>query len=109
MRDRLIFVSSLAAAILNIILWLMLAGKFGFSSGKIPLHFNVIYGIDFLSSTRQIYQLPLAGLVIGLVNSFLALQLYQREKLLSYFLAFSAAVVQVLLLAAAFSLIVLNV
>ena len=108
LKDRLIFVSLVLAVILNIILWLLLAGKFGFSSYRIPLHFNVVYGIDFLGSSRQIYEIPLAGLAVGLVNSFLAMQIYGREKLLAYFLTFSSLAVQIFLLAGAASLIVLN-
>lgn len=108
MRDRLIFVSTLTSAILNIILWFIVAGKFGFSADKVALHFNVVYGIDFLGSARQIYQIPLAGLVIGLVNFFLSVKIYAREKLFSYILSLAGLAVQILLLVAVLVLAILN-
>jgi len=107
-KDRLIFVSVVSGVILNIILWLMLGGKFGWSGERIPLHFNVVYGIDFLGSTREVYQIPLAGLVLLAVNTFLSSKLYSREKIFSYFLSFSAAVLQIILIIAAAALAVLN-
>ncbi|OGE79201.1 MAG: hypothetical protein A2751_04375 [Candidatus Doudnabacteria bacterium RIFCSPHIGHO2_01_FULL_46_14] len=107
-KDRLIFVSFVISAILNIILWLMLAGKFGWSAEKIPLHFNVAYGIDYLGTARQVYEIPLTGLVLLAINTLLAVKLYSREKLFSYFLSFGSIVLQLILSAAALSLIVLN-
>jgi hypothetical protein len=108
LKDRLIFVSTLSAAILNIILWLILAGKFGFSGARVPLHYSVVYGIDFLGSARKIYEIPLTGAAAGLINFWLAGLLYEREKLFAYLLSFSSAVLQLILLAGALALVVLN-
>ncbi|OGE76921.1 MAG: hypothetical protein A3C85_01275 [Candidatus Doudnabacteria bacterium RIFCSPHIGHO2_02_FULL_48_21] len=108
LKDRLIFVSVVFGIILNIILWLLLGGKFGWSAEKIPLHFNVVYGIDFLGSTRQVYEIPLTGIVLLVINSILAIKFYPRSKLFSYFLSFSALAMQAVLIVAATALIVLN-
>lgn len=107
-KDRLIFVSGIAAAILNIILWLAVGGKFGLSTEKIPLHFNVVYGIDLLGAARQLYLLPLTGGVLLAVNVWLSSILFPREKLYSYFLSVSAALIQGILLIAVVAIIVLN-
>jgi len=107
-QDRLIFVSFILSAILNIILWLMLAGKFGWSGERVPLHFNVVYGIDYLASARQVYQIPLAGLALLAINALLAMRIYPREKLFSYFLGFGTAALQLILIVSAVTLIVLN-
>lgn len=108
LTDRLIFVSFLAGIIINIILWVLLAGKFGFSTRPVPLHFNVVYGIDFVKSSRTIYQLPLAGLTIVFLNLFLARLLYEREKPLSYVLCVAAGVVQGILLIGGVAIAILN-
>lgn len=108
MKDRLIFVSTLGSVILNIILWLVVAGKFGLSRDRITLHYSAIYGTDFLGSARNIYLIPLAGLAVAAVNSWLAWATYRREKLFAYMLSFAGFVAQLLLLAAAAALVVLN-
>ncbi|MBI4050019.1 MAG: hypothetical protein HY398_01060 [Candidatus Doudnabacteria bacterium] len=108
LRDRLIFVSLLIAFFVNIILWAVLLGKFGFAGRSIPLHYNVVSGVDFVNSSRRVYQLPLAGLLIFFVNVFLGRLLYDREKLLGYVLIFAAAAAQGILLVAGVALATLN-
>src|SRR3989344_1804670 len=92
MKDRLIFVSTLGSVILNIILWLVVAGKFGLSRDRITLPYSAIYGTDFLGSARNIYLIPLAGLAVAAVNSWLAWATYRREKLFAYMLSFAGFV-----------------
>ncbi len=104
LKDRLILVSFLSGLALNIILWIGLLSNFGFAAKPVPLHFNIVFGIDFLGSSRKIYQLPGASLLILVLNFFLAKTIYQSEKLFSYFLSVAAAIIQVLLFLAALSL-----
>ena len=107
-HDKLILVSYLASLLLNIILWLTFASKYALSAEKIPLHFNIIYGIDFLGGARKIYQIPAAGLVVLLANAILGKLLFFREKLFAYFLGFAAVLVQTIIFFAAISLLILN-
>lgn len=107
-RDRLVLVSLAAALVVNIILWLAVFGKFGYSRELIPLHFNIVYGIDFVGSARELYELPLSGLLLLGVNFYLGKTLYPREKLFAYFLSFAALLVQILLGIAVLTLLVLN-
>lgn len=109
LKDRLIFVSLLAAAVSNIILWVALGGKFGWSVEKIPLHFNVIYGIDLVAESRLLYVMPLIGAFLLGLNAGLASFLYPQNKLQSYFLCFAALLLQIVLLLGVFVIIVLNV
>ena len=109
MKDRLILVSTRAGIVLNIILWLVLVGKFGISSSRVPLHYNVVYGIDFSGSSWKVYTIPFTGLSILLVNHFLAGIIGEREKVFAYLLSFAIPAVQLLLLVAGISLVALNV
>lgn len=108
-KDRLIFVSLVFAIVFNIILWVLLAGKFGVNDERVALHFNVVYGIDFLGSSRNVYELPAAGLVILIVNTFLGGWVYERQKLFTYFLFFGSFFIQIIILMSAAALIFLNV
>ena len=107
-KDRLIFVSTLLAAIVNSILWLVISGKFGWSAEKIPLHFNVVYGIDLLGPAWQLYVLPLTGAVLLGINFLLSAVLYPREKLYAYFLTNASLFVQAVLLVALVLIFAIN-
>lgn len=107
LRDKLILVSFSAAAVANIILWAILFIKFGLSREIVPLHASVIYGIDLVGSSRNVYQIPALGLVIVILNLYLARLFFHYEKLLAYFLAVSSVAVQALLLVAGIALIII--
>lgn len=106
--DRLILVSLGVGFFVNIVLWATLFSKFGFGREAVPLHFNVVYGIDLVGSSRKLYQLGLIGLLILILNAILAHILYSLHKLFSYFLIFAAASAQVLLLVAGLALTTLH-
>ncbi len=108
LRDRLILVSLTSGAVLNIIIWILAISKFGYTQETMPLHYSVVYGIDFVSSSRQIYQLPGAGLVIWLVNTWLGRMVFKEEKIFSYFLIVGSAFGQLILLLALLTLVILN-
>ncbi len=108
LRDRSILVSLGVSLLINIILWILLWSKFGYSQDLIPLHFNVVYGIDFVGAARKLYQLPGAGLSILAVNFYLGKWLYEQEKLFSYFFVFVALAAQLMLAVALAPLLILN-
>ena len=108
LRDRLILVSLTSGAVLNIIIWILAISKFGYTQETVPLHYSVVYGIDFVSSSRQIYQLPAAGLVIWLVNAWLGRMVFQEGKIFSYFLIVGSVFGQLILLLALLTLVILN-
>lgn len=108
LSDRLIFVSLLAALLINIILWVVLSSKFGLSTRAAPLHWSVIYGIDFVGSSRAVYELPLTGLAIFFVNASLAKLLHSHEKILAYILVLVSLTVECALLIGGVAITVLN-
>ena len=104
-KEVLVWVSFGGALLGNIILWVVLLSKFGFSQESAPLHFSVISGIDLVGSTRNLYQIPSFGLLAILINFFLHFLLGPQEKPLRWFLAAAALAVQVFLLIAVLALI----
>ncbi len=103
-----IFIPIALGLLFNIVLWALTIGKFGYSQDPIPLHFNIVYGIDYIGASYNIYQIPLLGLIILLLNFWLARVLNRREKLLSHFLLIAGALTNAILLIADIALIILN-
>jgi len=107
-QDRLVLISLGLSLLLNIILWIILTSKFGFTSELMPLHFNIVYGIDLVGKTYRVYQLPAAGLGIFLINCLLGKSIYPVIKLFSYFLVFAALAIQIVLFITSLGLVFLN-
>lgn len=107
-KNRLILISSSCALFVNIVLWIVLLRKFGLSGFSIPLHFNVVSGIDYVGSSRKTYDLPALGLALLLINLFIINLLHERSPLWTYFLAISSVVVQALLAVSVILLLSLN-
>lgn len=75
----------------------------------IILHYNVFFGVDMLGSWKEVFILPFIGLILLLVNGFLALHLYKRkERIASYLLLMAALMIQLSLLVASISIIIIN-
>lgn len=107
-NNRFIYLNFLSGLLLNLIIWLFLFINITPSLEPIPLHYNIYFGIDYFGPSNRIFFLPLLGLLILLVNFFLSLLFYFKEKILSYFLIFSSILVQFLLIVASVFIILLN-
>lgn len=65
---------------------------------EIPMHFDPLGRPDLMAPPQHIFYLPLIGGIVTVANFALAIGLYSRERLLSYYLWGGAALVQVLLI-----------
>lgn len=75
----------------------------------IILHYNVYFGVDMVGNYRSVFLLPLIGLALLLVNFFLSAHFYRRkERIASYLLLMAAFMIQLSLLVATLSIIIIN-
>ena len=75
----------------------------------IILHYNVYFGVDLVGGYRQVYVLPLIGFVLFLINSTLSLYFYgQKERIASYILLMAVLMIQLSLIVASVSVILIN-
>jgi hypothetical protein len=97
-----------SAALLNIIHWALIYFKLGRANGSILLHYNVVYGPDFVDQARYSYFIPLTAFGLFVINIFVSRIFYRKEKLAAYFLNFSSIAIQLVFLAASVILILIN-
>jgi len=75
----------------------------------IILHYNVYFGVDVLDDWKRVYVVPLIGLFLFVVNTLLGLYFYQhKERIASYILAIANLMIQLSLLVASISIILIN-
>lgn len=108
-RNRIVFWLLLLNLILNGASWVILAIFIQPIDLNIILHYNVYFGVDLMGSFRQVFFLPLVGLILWIINSFLAHYFYsQYERVASYILLTGAFMAQLCILVACASVIRIN-
>jgi len=113
-EDLAVKINFIASILINILTWIILWYKlhaFAYLSenGQIYLHYNVYFGIDNIGYWTNAFIISLLGLFIIFFNNILGYIFYIQEKMISYLLVFSQSILQVILLAAAIFLILLNI
>ena len=97
-----------SSLILNIGLFLFFWFFIKQSNVPIVLHYNVNWGVDILGEVKSIFILPLAGMIILLLNGFLAANLWNKNKTLSYFFTAVTLLVQFFLVISGIALFIIN-
>lgn len=108
LSDPMNFVSVGFGLLINIIHWVVLLIKIQPSSQNILLHYNVIYGPDFVEKSSYIYVIPATALILFILNLVLSNIFFRREKIAAYFLNFASIAVQIVFLVASLVLIFIN-
>lgn len=93
---------------LNIALFLFF--YFFIKQNNIPivLHYNVNWGVDYFGEIKNIFVLPKVGAIIFLLNGILALKLWGKNRILSYFLTTTTFLVQCFLIISGIALYLIN-
>jgi hypothetical protein len=98
-----------SSLILNILIWVWLFWEIRPQADSIFLHYNILFGVDYLGPWWQIALLPSAGLSILIVNAILGWVLYGRDSFAAYLLNTTATFSQIIILISSYLLINLNV
>ena len=115
-KNKLIIISSAIGLAINILIWALIYFKFypavyslPEEQSFIPLHYNIYLGIDLFGHWQRIFILPGIGLFIFALNTILALSLFNKKEIISYFLSVGAALIQVFLFIATLLTILINI
>lgn len=115
-KNKLVLISSIVGLVLNAFIWLIIYFKFyplvynlPEEQSFIPLHYNIYLGVDLFGRWQEIFYLPGIGLFILLLNTILALVLFNKKEILSYFLTVTSALLQLFLLLATIFVILINI
>lgn len=72
------------------------------------LHYTTYFGVDFIGAWYLAYGIPVASLMVGIINMGLGYMLMRREKVLGYVLMIGSTLIGALLLIVAFLVVRLN-
>lgn len=115
-RSKLIIIPCLVGLIINLLIWGLIYFKFRplvynlpEDQAFVPLHYNIYLGIDSYGAWQTIFLLPFFGVLFLLINTLLAFIVFNKREILSYFLSFSAAVLQIFFFIASLLTILINI
>lgn len=108
-RDRLIIMNLFLSVVLNILLWILLVFNFLPANQYVVLGYNIYFGISSFGPWYRVLIMPALGSVIILLNFSLSFSLYLRERLVSYFLSFTASIFNIIIFLAALIIIYVNI
>ena len=103
--NQLVMGSSL---LLNIALFLFLYFFIKQSNIPIVLHYNVDWGVNYFGEVKSVFALPIVGTIIFLLNGVLALKLWTKNRILSYFLITATFLSQCFLAVSGVALYMIN-
>ncbi|MDO8499627.1 MAG: hypothetical protein Q7S66_03130 [bacterium] len=108
LRDRWIFASLLLAVVSQGFSWWYIFYNIKPSPEQFFLHYNIIFGVDLAGEWWKLLYLPIAGLVVIIVNFSLSFYFYERERLLARLLSLAAALFHIFLVVATVLIVGLN-
>jgi len=114
-KNKAIIITTAIAAILNLLIWLLIYFKLRpqvynlpEDQAFIPLHYNIYIGIDSYGIWQKIFILPGLGLLFAIINTIIAFLIYNKKKILSYFLCLANPIIQLILLLSTTLIILIN-
>ena len=99
----------LASLLVNILSWLWLVFQIHPQPEPIFLHYNVLFGVDYLGSWWKVFYLPLFGLLILLTNFIIGWSLFGKDKFIAQILNAVSVFCQIFIFIASALLVFLNV
>ena len=64
---------------------------------SVYLHYNVDFGVDYIGLAKRVFDFPLIGLVVIIVNILVSLLITHRDRFITQMLLFVSLVVNVFL------------
>ncbi|MDD5289729.1 MAG: hypothetical protein PHT40_00835 [Patescibacteria group bacterium] len=107
-RNKVIKWNLLGGVVINLAVWIFLYWQVQPQVDPIFLRYNIYFGPSLIGPWWQIFFLPLFGLGVLLANYILAGLAFKKERFVSYFFAYGASLVQILLAILAVYLVGIN-
>lgn len=96
-RDKILFLWGLSLVLL-IVTFAAVYYKIHSGPELIALHYNVIVGVDLVANKSNLFKIPVAGLVIGVLNLFLPRLIRTDREFIMFLGGLITLIIQILLL-----------
>ena len=108
-KYRFNLVMFILALSLNIANWIWIVLRIRPQEDLIFLHYNILFGVDYIGEWWRVYFVATTGLIILIINFLLGWLLFNKDKFVSIIMNIVSVVSQIFLLIATAILVFLNV
>lgn len=95
--------------LLNIASWVWLVWNIGKQDQQIFLHYNVLFGVDLIGNWNKMFNLPISGLFILILNATIGWLFFRNDKFISHIFNAIGLITQIIIFIASSLLVFLNV
>jgi len=107
-KNHFNFIASVLSILLNLITWVWLAAQIRPQTELIFLHYNILFGVDYVGEWYKVYYVPLTGWLIIIFNFLLGWFFFSRDKFIAILLNIVNVLAQIFLALTAAILVFLN-
>lgn len=100
---------SILAFLLNVASWVWILLEIRPQEETLFLHYNILFGVDYIGEWWKVLFLPITGLLIFIINFSLGWLLFHKDKFISIILNCVSLLCQIFVLVASGILVFLNV
>lgn len=93
---------------LNIFVWFWLIFQIKPQVEPIFLHYNILFGVDYVDVWWKVFYLPIFGLILFLINTLISWWLAGHDRFIPLVINFATLLNEIFLLVAALLLVFLN-
>ena len=97
------------AFLANIASWVWVLWNIRPQEDTLFLHYNILFGVDYIGEWWRVLFLPITGLLIFIINFVLGWLLFHKDKFISIILNSISLLCQIFILIASSILVFLNV
>jgi len=97
------------ASLANLLAWIWILFQIKPQDELIFLHYNILFGVDYVGEWWRVFYLPITGLFIFIVNFLIGWVLFHKDKFISVILQAVSLICQIFILVASALLVFLNV
>lgn len=111
LKDKIILINLIVSLVILVaLLFLFMYKFFAFRSGdeQLFLHYNIYFGIDWMGIWYKIFVYPLVGLAVYIINLFLGILFYKKDKFISRLLICSITFCEILIFIAGMCVVWIN-
>lgn len=109
LKDKPNLIMLSLSLLINILSWLWLVFQIKPQQEEIFLHYNILFGVDYIGSWWKVFYLPIFGLLILLTNTLVGWFLFGKDKFVAQILNAVNLFCQIFIFVAAALLVFLNV
>jgi len=107
-REPWVYIPLAISASAQVFMWPYIFLRLSVLGGSVFLHYNIIFGVDYVGEWWRILFLPIAGLAFVIINFIAAIYTFNADKLLSRILTVFTAVLELFLALAVYLIVDIN-